>query len=96
MNLLRERQVEHTHYDSECVTHLWGMCRECNYIGAYDAVISAKGPVHPRRMMYPLLKGDVRDVSEITMTHCAYNELVELKALCPHTNLSSLLGTRLI
>jgi len=61
------------------------MHRECNSsIGAYDAVISAKGPVRPTRMMYPLLEGDVRDANEITMTHCACNELVELRALCPH------------
>lgn len=36
-------------------------------------------------MIYPFVKGDAGDANEITMTHCACNELIELRALCPQT-----------
>jgi len=81
----RKKYKWSTHYDSECVTHLWGTHCECNSIGAHHAVISTKGPVRPTRIIYPYLKGDVKVANEITMTHCACNELVELRALCLRT-----------
>lgn len=78
----REEYKWSTHYNSERVTHLRGMRCKCNSIGAHHAVISTKGPVRPTRIIYSLLKEDVRVANEITMTHCACNELVELRALC--------------
>jgi len=84
----RKKYKWSTHYDFECVTHLWGMHCECNSIGAHHAVISTKGPVRPTRIIYSYLKGDNNDPLCVQWT--SRTESLVSK------NLSSSLGMRLI
>lgn len=79
-----ERNTSGTHITILSASRIFGECT-VNATPSAPAVISTKGPVRPTRIIYLLLKGDVRAANEITMTHCACNELVELRALCLRT-----------